>query len=400
MDYLDRAKLLGQDVDLLKKGQIIKSTYQVRSIEEFKAIFAAELSLVQRHALSQGLSGVRWRPEQPAMRRLMDWVFGEGDLSSADGVFAKQLFPLEITVVSGQNITYKTNESFGPNGAPVVVNADVLTFDGGSISLLNTVMTLNAATLVITSNQGTMPYHIGILGAPGSAGAPGTAGPAGSAGAPGTNASAPTPGICTGASDGGPGGPGGPGQSGGTGGAGALGKPSQVANISITAFPNPDKASLVIYTQSGAGGPGGPGGTGGAGGAGGVGGNGCNSGAEGTDGGNGGTGGNGGNGGMGGPGGNGANGNPIQLSFPGVNGGQPNPFLVVQSSTALPGAGGPGGLPGQKGSGGGGGAGGHHKSDGSPGASGQDGSPGSPGQVGATSGAAGQVNYNWTTLIG
>jgi hypothetical protein len=53
MSYLDRAKLLGHDIERLKRGEVIESTVLVKSIDEFKAIFAGNLSNDQRAAYSR-----------------------------------------------------------------------------------------------------------------------------------------------------------------------------------------------------------------------------------------------------------------------------------------------------------------------------------------------------------
>ena len=52
------------------------------------------------------------------MTRLMNYVFGNGELTPADAEFAGKMFPLKIDAVSGQNITISTAEQCGPTAAP------------------------------------------------------------------------------------------------------------------------------------------------------------------------------------------------------------------------------------------------------------------------------------------
>jgi hypothetical protein len=91
MNYLLRAKALGHDIAELKKGKVIRSTVNVRSIDEFKSIFGGELTADQRTAYSQQFSGARLGeyPGAAAMSRLSDYVWGDRQLSPADAEFAK-----------------------------------------------------------------------------------------------------------------------------------------------------------------------------------------------------------------------------------------------------------------------------------------------------------------------
>jgi hypothetical protein len=398
MDYLLRAQALGHDIRKLKKGEIIRSTVSIRSLDEFKSIFANNLTAEQRALHSKQVSGLPLGdyPGATAMARLGAHIWGDKSLSSADVEFAKSIFPLKVDVVSGSDVTITTDEVIGPAAAPQVVNAGTLTFAGGSITLMNTVFTVSADTLVL-DKLGTTPYHIGILGATGAEGSTGSTGSTTPGQAQnGSNISAPTPGICTGVGDGGTGSPGAAGGVGGIGGIGGSGAASLTATVTIGSFPNPGQAAFVINTQSGGGGQGGTGGTGGAGQQGGNGGSGCNSGCEGTDGGNGGNGGAGGTGGIGGVGGAGVDGSPISISFPAGPNGSPNPLLVLNSAPAPAGTGGSGGVAGLGGAGGNAGSGGKHKSDGQSGSSGANGQVGNQGLPGGTTGAPAHFNVNWT----
>jgi hypothetical protein len=400
--YLERAQLIGHDVSRLKNGETIRSTVLVETLDKFKAIFAGSLTPAHRAEFSRKTGASPWAMQfngmpDATMGRLLNYVFGDGELTPADTNFASKMFPLKIDAVSGQNITISTAEQCGPTAAPVAINADTLTFaTGGSITALNTVLTVTADNLVIQTGQATAaaPYHIGLLGVTGAIGQTGSPGPNTTGqGQPGNSIQPPTAGICTGASAGGTGGTGGAGGTGGTGGTGGNGLPSLPATITIAAYSNP-AASFVVFTQSGGGGQGGIGGKGGTGQQGGTGGNGCNSGCEGTNGGNGGTGGTGGQGGNGGPGGNGVAGSQITINFPAAA----KALLVTNDAVAPPGPGGSPGPGGDPGSGGSPGQGGKHSSNGATGGAGSQGPQGqSAGAAGAASGASGGFSTNFTS---
>lgn len=392
-NYLERAKLLGHDVEKLKAGETIRSVVTISSLEQFKDLFANGLSVEQRQAFAQNIGAMKGPFGSASFMRLMNYVYGEGSLTADDTDFAQKIFPIKVQAVSASTVTIDTDQVIGPSGAPSAINASQLIFDGGSITVQNTVFGLTADTLTIKSG-GTKQYHVGILGCPGTVGSTGATGSSftGPA-ANGSNASAPTPGICTGASDGGNGSNGQVGGTGGTGGLGGPGLPSLAANITIGSYASSSTAPFVVYTRSGSGGQGGTGGTGGAGQQGGNGGNGCDSGCEGTDGGNGGNGGQGGTGGQGGNGGPGTDGFPTTISFPAAA----KSNLQTLSQSAPPGAGGNGGQGGAGGQPGSGGTGGKHKSNGQSGSVGQTGSSGSAGTAGTVSGAPGSYNIRYTS---
>ena len=210
MNYLLRAQALGHDISELKKGKTIRSTVSVRTIDEFKSIFGGEATAEQRKAYSEQFAAARLGdfPGAMAIARLSEYVWGDRQLSPADAEFAESVFPLRIEAVSGQNVTISTDEVIGPGAVPFHVNAGTLTFAGGALTLFNTVLTVSADTLVVNSS-GSTPYHIGIFGAAGAQGTTGSTGSSTSGQAKhGSDSSAPSPGICTGASDGGPGGAG------------------------------------------------------------------------------------------------------------------------------------------------------------------------------------------------
>lgn len=391
MKFIERASLLGQDLDRLNNGEIISSLIRIKSIDDFRLLFSDNVSDPERLLFSESLHKlsdpvkIKQIP-QATLTRLVDYVHGSGTLSTEDRVFADTIFPIKVEVISGDKIEINTNQKYGPSGAPYLLNAGNLIFNGGSLSFENTSASINADLLTVLAG-GDKPYHIGLLGSVGTTGSTGAMGSSYSGpAAHGTDRSAASPGICTGVSSGGTGDDGGDGGNGLPGGAGGNGLPSLSANITITAFDSASTAAFSIHTQSGVGGSGGSGGQGGAGQDGGRGGNGCDSGCEGTDGGKGGKGGKGGNGGPGGSGGNGAAGLPITINFPNVS----RQYLVTNAQSAPAGSGGGGGTFGSGGEGGSGGSGGKHSTDGAAGSPGTSGTAGATGPQGTQSGAPGQ----------
>lgn len=392
MSVLDIAKQLGQDVEALKRGETLHSTILVNSLDEFRELFGGGLTDDQRAAFSKGSEGVQ--PDQaPGITELVHHTFGSGPLTAVGAGQAEATFPAKVQVMMAQDVLINSDLVVGPNAAPYAVLADTLTFKGGSLTVLATALTIKANTLSIATGTSKNPYHVGIFGV---AGQPGTKGPDGppysQPAQGGSNSSAPTPGICTGASDGGNGNPGAKGQVGSPGGPGNPGTASLPATLQIAAYDPASVSAFIVQTQSGAGGAGGLGGNGGRGQDGGRGGNGCDSGCEGTDGGNGGAAGAGGDGGPGGNGANGTNGYPISISFPN----SAKTYLQTVTLPAPPGAGGAGGSGGPAGNPGGGGSGGKHKSDGQSGSGASNGATGAAGTPGASSGAPGAITVNYT----
>jgi|GEM_PF-1527298 len=390
--YIARAQKLGQSVERLQAGEAVETYVQVNSLAEFKALVAADLSDDQRQRNSQDLArrhahDLAVDAKTFPLARLIDHVYGTAHLSDTDSQLAKEIFPTKVRVISQADMTVTTNIVYGPSGSPVVLNVGTLTFNGGSITTQNTVLSLTADALAFGSTPATKPYHIGFMGVDGAAGTNGNAGAAPNPpqAASGSNASPRSPGVCTGVGNGGNGSPGAVGAHGGNGLTGNNGLPSLPGTLSIGSFATPG-AQFVLYTRSGSGGLGGSGGSGGAGQKGGNGGNGCDSGCEGTDGGNAGNGGNGGEGGDGGQGGNGVNGFNIQAKVPAAN----LNSVVTSSDTAPYGQGGAegggatGGQPGSAGSGGKG------SPNGAPGTQGNPGSAGKKGTVGTQQGSPGQ----------
>ncbi|MCB1307301.1 MAG: hypothetical protein KDK30_03930 [Leptospiraceae bacterium] len=395
MNYLDRARQLGQDVEALQRGETITSHVTFATIEEFKNFFGAGLTEEQRTAFSlsapsDGDTGTGLN--HPRMRNLTHYVYGNRALTAEDTEYATQIFPVRVAVTSGNQIVINSDQVVGPAASPYSINAGTLVFSGGSLTVITTSLYIKADNL-LTQHGGKEQYLVGILGQQGRTGDVGGNGEAYKNPAKnGSNASAPTPGICTGASDGGKGDDGKEGNQGGNGGKGDNGHSNLPASISIGAVDPASQIPFVVFTMSGPGGNGGNGGDGGQGQDGGDGGHGCDSGAEGTDGGNGGNAGKGGLGGNGGDGGDAVDGQGISITFPNAS----KSILQTLPQAAQPGQGGNPGKGGSPGSPGKGGSGGKHKSDGSEGSGASSGDDGKPGNASQKTGAPGQFVINYT----
>ncbi len=391
----------------------------IQTIDQFGEIFAAGISEELRKQFSDSLPK---SSSEDVLRELADYVYGScyvkeifpvkvkmrKPLSRLAVEYINKVFPLKAKAVSEHNVVIDKDIVFGPSASPQIINADTLTFDGGSITAVTTSLSINANKLIITGKSSSNPYHVGVFGRKGSDGADGNPGKHYTSPAvAGHDSSAPTPGICTGASNGGKGDNGLKGFPGEDGKDGKDGQPNMPANISIADMGDKSKempvfcpscgtanvvildtetANFVVSTYSGAGGAGGIGQTGG------NGGNGCRTGCEGTDGGQAGDGGDGGDGGNGGNGGNGASGNPITITFPIKD----KNYLQTVSTTAPLGSGGDEGRAGVGGDGGTGGAGGKHKTNGSSGGQGKYGEKGKKGADGTRPGAPGNIVFHYT----
>ncbi|AMW34554.1 hypothetical protein HEQ62_09360 [Haematospirillum jordaniae] len=374
----------------------LQTLVQVASLEEYKTLFAGDLTDVQREAHTQHLScqhgnALDGTDDNGCLARLSNFVYGAGKLAPHDKAFAKKIFPVQASKIAVEDMTVTTDIVYGPAAAPVLLNVGTLTFAGGSITALNTVLTINARKVAFRRGTGTKPYHIGILGTDGVTGMDGAHGdtPSNQA-ASGKDVQPASPGICTGVGPGGLGSNGSNGGDGQDGNIGGTGRPSLQANVTFYEFDNPAGEKLVVFTRSGAGGAGGRGGDGGAGQQGGNGGCGCDSGCEGTDGGDGGRGGNGGDGGNGGQGGNAVDGGDVFIKVPA----EAVSSVVRIADLAHVGIGGAGGLGGAGGRAGNGGAGGKHSSKGAGGARGNNGKPGQPGKEGIRQGNPGNIYIN------
>jgi hypothetical protein len=391
--FQDLARKIGLNLDRLNDGEVIRTSVRVKTIAEFKELFAGSLDPQRRSAYSAQLESgdpKRSTGNSPDLlwQRLHNHVYGAGQLSDSDATAAARFFPITVQVVSGANYVLDTDETFGPSAVPVLLNFATLTIDGGSITTLNTILTLQADTVTFGPRPGTKPYHFGVLGVDGAPGGPGSPGitPIGQA-SPGSNSKQSAPGICQGAPAGGPGSPGAAGGKGGTGNPGHDGLPALEAVFTISGIDRSKRKLLKFYTRSGGGGTGGTGGIGGTGQQGGNGGTGCipTNECKGTDGGSGGNGGTGGTGGDGGAGGNGVDGNSILINLPAVA----RSSIATKSDIAAAGTGGQPGQGGDGGAGGGGGKGGKGAQNGAAGATGDAGQPGTPGNDGAMQGKPG-----------
>lgn len=393
MSILQLAKRLNLDVEKLERGDTINTSVTADSPEHYRDLFGSLSGIAPahrpyaRHHLSESCCRDCYGA---GLLHFSDFLTGA--VSAIDpeigSEFFKRRFPMTVKLSIAKEISVTKNTEFPAGTAPVFIACENLIFNGGSYVLRNTAFTLWVTNQLSIESSGTLPYHIGILGAPGADGGKGDDGLPMAQAAHGSNAGTPSPGVCTGAGSGGKGADGLKGNDGNGGGPGTDGLPSVLSSLNIASFASP-QAPLTVYGQSGQGGNGGPAGKGGTGQQGGQGGNGCSSGCEGTDGGNGGNGGQGGTGGTGGQGGNSPNGGQLHVNLAPAQQGQN--FFVYQSGMAKPGAGGARGEAGDRGAFGGGGSGGHHSRDGTDGSIGTPGTPGTKGNDGTQFGAPPQL---------
>ncbi|MCC7634390.1 hypothetical protein [Stenotrophomonas rhizophila] len=393
MSILQLAKRLNLDVERIERGETLDASVTAQTPEHYRELLGPLTGITPahrpyaRHHLAESCCRDCYGA---GLLHFSDFLTGA--VSSIDpeigSEFFKRRFPMTIKLTIAKQITVTENKEFPAGTAPVFIACENLVFNGGSYVLRNTAFTLWVTHQLSIVSAGTLPYHIGILGAPGADGSPGHDGPPMPPASHGSNAGTPSPGICTGAGSGGHGPNGLKGNDGHNGGPAVDGLPSVLSSLNIASFASP-QAPLVVFGQSGQGGNGGPAGNGGPGQQGGRGGNGCNSGCEGTDGGNGGDGGQGGTGGVGGPGGNSPNGGQLHVNLaPAQQGAN---FFVYQTAMAKPGRGGALGAAGERGARGTGGSGGHHSRNGTDGALGTPGTPGTKGNDGTQFGAPPQL---------
>jgi len=385
------AAAFGLDQAQMADGAV-RQRVQVTSIDQFRDLFSGHVGAEQRDAFSAG--AVRDPELTDAMHTLMHHVYGNGELDAAASEHANALFPVSVDLIAGKTHKIDTDEHVGPASAPVVIDVDELVFDGGSLTVETTVLTIKTRTLKITkgSSKPGINYLVGVTGSRGALGQHGQpGGPYNEPAQAGSDSSGNSPGICTGAPNGGDGKAGAKGQIGESPSEpGGNGRPNLPASLTFSSLDPSTQMPFVLMTQSGAGGKGGTGGTGGKGQEGGRGGNGCDTGCEGTNGGVGGAAGEGGDGGKGGPGGNGVAGQPIEITRPRSDKSQ---FQVVAYS-APAGEGGDRGEPGPPGSPGKGGKGGKHRVNGADGGGATQGSAGGIGIPGSQTGAAGIVTFH------
>jgi len=391
LNFRERAAKLGFSADLLKPGIEIKTAIQVPDIETLRFMLDFGETEAERAANAKILFGdiPLTDPDKDAseagiLRRVDEYLYGNGILAAVDRQRITQLFPMTLNVLLADDKTI--SGKWDLTGIPVV--------DVGTLTMQNqSYIVTNASALTFTADNivrnGTPPAtfsDFNILGSTGATGATGTQPGPGSAGQGGSKGTCKSPGVA--GNPGGPGTTGGTGSTGGPGAPGRTGGSSQQATIVITnGFTGAQTLSIV--TRSGTGGVGGQGGTGGQGGQGGVGGDGATCGCEGTNGGPGAPGGPGGQGGPGGPGGS-------PTSFAGniifrVPAAQTE--SVIQTSSPVgPGGGGTGGTGGVGGAGAGGGSAGKHQSGGNQGGTGGGGSPGGYGPGGTGQGTPATIS--------
>src|SRR6185369_2162583 len=133
--FLALARKLGQSEERLQAGERVHTQVQVRSLEEFRDLFAGDLSDEQRSANSKDLA-VRHQSALSSdnpLGRLIDHVSGGALLTADDAQAVRKMFPLTVTAVSQADMPVTTNITYGPSASPVLLNVGTLTFNGGSI---------------------------------------------------------------------------------------------------------------------------------------------------------------------------------------------------------------------------------------------------------------------------
>ena len=134
--FFQIARKLGQSVDRLQAGETVQTIVQIKSLDEFKEIFAHGLSEEQRAAISQDLAerhaaALADGPEAHPLVRLVNHMMGNAPLDDATASYVASNFPLKVTVVSDPNMDVTTDITYGPSASPVVLNVGTLTFNGG-----------------------------------------------------------------------------------------------------------------------------------------------------------------------------------------------------------------------------------------------------------------------------
>lgn len=394
MSILHLAKRFNLDVERIENGETLHASVTVDSPEHCLELFGPVNGIERmhrpfvRHHLTESCCRSCYHA---GLQHFSDYVTGAVSVLDPEigSDFFERRFPMQMKLTIAKQITVTKDETFAPGSAPVFMACENLVFNGGSLVVQNTSFTLWVTKQLSIIASGTLPYHIGILGARGGDGRAGNPGPALPQAVQGTTPTTPSPGICTGAANGGPGTPGIKGNDGQPPGPGHDGLPNVLSSINVAAFASP-QPPLVVFGQSGEGGNGGAGGAGGPGQQGGNGGDGCKSGCEGTNGGDGATGGQGGSGVMGGKGGNAPNGGQLYVNLPQDQGS--SNYFVFTGAMAKPGRGGDPGGAGERGKPGTGGKGGHGCRDGIDGSVGTPGSPGLQGPDGVQFGSSPQMN--------
>ena len=79
MSYLSRAKLLDQDVDRLQKGETVRSVVTVNSLDEYKKLFADNLTPEYRSSFDASTLVEPGNSFHP----ILNHVYGDGMLTNA-----------------------------------------------------------------------------------------------------------------------------------------------------------------------------------------------------------------------------------------------------------------------------------------------------------------------------
>lgn len=379
-NFLERAATFGHSADALKAGHALTSEISVSSIDELKNLLNDGSTPDEQAARSESfLASAKASdadPDQALLNRINAHVFGNAPLSKDDATILKQAFPMKVTAVSAENISYPAGETkLGVSQLIVTYNYGTVTMaDQAFLTCYNSTLSYTMDTLVRNGKPPANRGDFNILGITGGTGTVGNTGPNGGDGSNGSGGNCSSAGIA--GAPGGPGNNGDAGKVGGVGNTGGNGLPSMPATIRINKEIK-NTTSIIIYSCSGPGGVGGVGGTGGNGGKGGNGGNGATCGCTGSACGNGANGGAGGTGGQGGQGGNGVDGNgKINVYVPKNF----SSYIQKVSGDAAPGTGGGGGA------GGNGGGMGYRGSNGKHNDGGSNGNNGGPGNKGANGG--------------
>lgn len=396
LTFRERAQRLGHSLELLDKGIPVTSTATVDTPEQLREAIRLSNPFTGPELAKQLFGNIPLKSSSEdgsaaaTLRRVNEYIYGNGVLSEQDRERIKYAFPMKLQATSIPVWTPTSPVSINNPAQAQTYNVGTLTLNQGIyISVYQTVFTLCVDDVIRNGNNGNPTAYgdiniYGMTGTTGTGGGPGTQGATGSLGSQSScTVSGSEPGD-----PGGPGGTGGVGHTGGSGFPGGDGQPSYQATIN---FIKSITGNIYIFSRSGTGGIGGPGGTGGRGGQGGNGRDGANCECTGTNGGNAG---NGGDGGMGGTGGNGGNGkdrsadivvNVISAYKQNVSG---STGAAPYGNYGLGGPGGPGGPPGSKGSGG------KHSDDGSAGSNGITGATGAHGNPGTIQGKSATITIN------
>ena len=260
ISFEERAKKFGHDLSALKSGDVIRTTRYVQSIEELRDLLHDGASDQDRQK--------RIEDYQQSRSDLMDEsnttmeavyfraeaaVFSDKELNHDDQLALEHIFPVEVDLMSADDMTVDYDWVLGTEGQPFSVNLGTLTLEpGGSITAYATAVNFTAETFINKVNgAGTgdaANYTIGIFGVDGAAGIAGYNPSAGEKGYDGRNSSPNSPGVCTGSTK-----PtdGGPGQAGANGGNGQIGQDGKLTTPLLLPSPTLSKIPYMLSPDQG-----------------------------------------------------------------------------------------------------------------------------------------------------